>query len=68
MITILKKVKLSDIQGMLSKNEMKQIMAGYGGGGCPGYGAYCSTADHINCCNTLICSDFTCQFPTLTND
>lgn len=56
------KMSLANIQGKLSRAEMKNIMAG--SGNCQGYDQACSTINHLNCCTDYTCANFKCQIPT----
>ncbi|SIT31278.1 hypothetical protein SAMN05421788_110123 [Filimonas lacunae] len=50
------KFQLKDIQGMLSRDEMRKIMGGDdGAGGCLKSGSQCDQQDS-KCCKGLICS------------
>jgi hypothetical protein len=60
------KMSLANIQGKLSRTEMKNIMAGSGGGGnCQNHGDRCATHEELNCCSGLICADYKCAYVTL---
>ena len=65
------KMSLKDLKGKLSKTEMSKIIGGTDpgetepGGDCQKHGEYCSTADTKNCCNGLICADYSCAYKTL---
>jgi hypothetical protein len=58
-----KKMSLANIQGKLSRAEMKSIMAG--SGACQSYGEACNSATALNCCTGLVCADFKCRHKTL---
>lgn len=60
----LKKMNLKDIQGALSREDMKKIMAG-SGGNCGGHYDYCNSINHINCCTGYVCAENLCQTPTV---
>lgn len=67
-----KTMNLSDLQGKLSREEMKNVMAGNSGdesdGGdkpCQEHGDDCTTAHQLNCCNGLVCADYKCHYPTI---
>ncbi len=59
-----KKMSLANIKGKLSRAEMKNIMAGSGGGSCQAEGEACNSVVHVNCCTLLVCASKTCQVPT----
>lgn len=69
----MKKLKLNlqhlDNAEVLTKSQLKNILGGSvvstTGGQCQEYGEKCSTALHLNCCNTLVCGDFLCEYATL---
>lgn len=68
-----KKMSLKEIQGVLSRAEMKKIMAGSGGGGCSdgncqGLDCPCNSIEHLNCCNGLVCASYSCQEPTMPQE
>ncbi len=56
------KMSLANIQGKLSRAEMKNIMAG--SGDCQSRGSNCSSATHLNCCSGLVCAEFKCKLAT----
>ncbi len=58
-----KKLSLANIEGKLSRAEMKNIMAG-SGGDCQGFDQQCSTINHLNCCTGYTCANFKCAVPT----
>jgi len=58
----IKKMSLANIQGKLSRAEMKNIMAG--SGGCQDLGQKCDSIYHVNCCTGYVCASYTCQKPT----
>jgi len=58
------KDRFYEIQGVLSRDEMKKIMAG-SGGDCQGYLDYCNSLKHKNCCNDYVCANNLCQHPTM---
>ena len=57
------KMSLANIQGKLSRAEMKNIMAG-SGGDCQTHGQSCATDRQLNCCNGLVCADYKCAYKT----
>ncbi len=51
-----RKISLADIQGKLSRAEMKNIMAGSGGQGCGTCGVVgCDCYNAIDCCAGITC-------------
>lgn len=59
-----KKMSLANIQGKLSRTEMKNIMAG-SGDGCQGLGKACDSIYHVNCFTGYVCATNKCQKPTM---
>ncbi len=55
------KMSLANIQGKLSRAEMKNIMAG--SGNCRELNQSCSTLLHLNCCTGLTCTTQGCKIP-----
>jgi hypothetical protein len=48
--------KLSKIKEFLSREEMKQVQGGSGGGGCIGVGSFCVThSSPMTCCTGSYC-------------
>ncbi len=56
------KMSLANIQGKLSRNEMKNIMAG--SGNCQDHGQSCNSSVTLNCCSGLVCADYRCAYKT----
>lgn len=59
-----RKMSIANIQGKLSRAEMKNVMAGSGVDNCQHQGQGCSSIYHVNCCTGLVCASKTCQEPT----
>lgn len=57
------KMSLDNIQGKLSRAEMKNIMAGTGS--CQEKNQRCSTALTLNCCSGLTCTTEGCKVPNV---
>ncbi len=57
-------MSLANIQGKLSRAEMKKIMAG-SGGNCQAHNESCNSNLTLNCCSGLICADYKCQYKTV---
>ena len=52
-----KKMSLANIQGKLSRAEMKNIMAGSGADGCGDADTYCGAGSGVTCCTGYTCQD-----------
>lgn len=62
-----KKINFNELKNRLTQKEMRNIMAGSGGGeggNCKERGESCSTAGTINCCSGLRCVDYKCGIDT----
>jgi hypothetical protein len=59
----MKKLNFENIKNVLSRDEMKKIMAG--SGNCQERGQKCNSANHLNCCSELTCAEFVCKIATL---
>jgi len=49
------KLNLKNVKNALSRAELKNIMAGSGGGGCRSYLNPCFNDGHLQCCPGAIC-------------
>jgi hypothetical protein len=56
--------KFKGIKGLLSRNEMKKIMAGNRTIDCKTDWEACSTAQGDKCCEGLVCANSYCQKET----
>ncbi len=59
-----KKMSLANIQGKLSRAEMKNIMAGREIIDCKNEWDACSTVNGDKCCEGLVCANYLCQIKT----
>ena len=51
----LQKLKLDALSNMLTRDQMKKIVGGYGGGSCNGYGGTCNIPG-LPCCPGFPCA------------
>ncbi|ADQ17097.1 hypothetical protein Lbys_1379 [Leadbetterella byssophila DSM 17132] len=58
------KMNFANLQGKLGRDEMSKIMAG--SGNCQANNQSCSTANQLNCCSGLQCTNYKCGYPTIT--